>query len=492
MRRKVPDRKKFEGQWKLAAVGVSAAGLSSLLLSMAHSTWASGWWALIALVPIMIASSRTRSQVQVALLGVLASIGPSSLMFESITASHPWAATVAAISQAPQMILPLLVWSRLTAIKPGVLPPLAFATVWIVWEQVRLHPLLAGEFASFYALAYSQVDTGLLAHTPGGIVVVSFLIAASNAVIATNVDEERMVRGLPLLLLVVPSVVKHDSYEFVPASGHEKIQIIQTAWTPSERALMNGRHDHVVGHLQQTVLMTLTGDKNVRHSILPETTIHLRESAEELRTLIRDAGMTSNILAGVALMDDPSPGNSVVSIDNDGLETVYNKWQLVPIYETPVFNAGNHLAVLQLTNDFTVGILVCMDGTSTWLVGETKRAGADMVLVLSASDYGRGYSTPELHLHMMRAQAMLHRVSLVFLASNGPSAYVTPDGVIRQQLAQGVQGVMQVDLGHWQPDAGSDSWVLHGAAPLVAVASAIAGLLDRRFASYLPKRVAVR
>lgn len=492
MRRKVSDRIKFEAKWKPAAVGVAAAGLSGLLLSMAHSIWASGWWALIALVPVMIASSRTRSQVQVALLGALASIGPSSLMFESITASHPWAATLAAISQAPQMILPLLVWSRLTAVKPGVIPPLAFSTVWIVWEQVRLHPLLAGEFASFYALGYSQVDTGLLAHTPGGIVVVSFLIAASNAVIATNVKDERLVRCLPLLLLLVPSVVKHDSYEFAPAISHEKIQVIQTAWTPSERALMNGRQDHLVGHLEQIVLLTLTGEKNIRHSILPETSIHLRESAQELRTLMRDAGLTSNILAGVALMDDFSPSNSVVRIDNDNLETVYNKWQLVPIYETPIFSAGNHLAILQLASDFTVGILVCMDGTSTWLVGETKRAGADLLLVLSASDYGRGYSTPDLHLHMMRAQAMLHGVSIIFLASNGPSAYVTPDGVIRQKLAQGVQGVMQVDVGHWRPKADSDSWGPHGSAPLLAVASAITGLLDRRFISYLPKRFAVK
>lgn len=460
------------------SIGIVAAGLSSLLLYLSHSTWGSGLWALMALVPILVVSSRTRSLFHITLFGFIASVGPSTLMFESIAAAYPWAAAVAMASQAPQFILPLIVWSRLSTIRATPLAVIAFSTIWVLWEQFRLHPLLAGEFASFYSLAYSQVDTGLLTQTYGGIGVISALIAACNAVLAVNFINRRLLWSFPLLLLFLPAVGHTDQYSEVPSDNDTTIRIIQPAWTPSEQVLMHGTKEHSMQYMQQLIVIMLEADNDVSYSFLPETSLHHFESAERMGVQLQ--GRLQKVIAGAALFDGPSPSNAVLMIGENQIENLYKKWQLVPVYETPVFTAGNYLAIVQLGSNFNLGILVCMDGTSAWLMDQSKQAGADAIVVLSASDYGRGYSTPELHLHMIRAQAMLHGLPVVFLASNGPSAFVTPNGAISQQLAEGIQGALTIQLTPWEKTSSQASWYRHTSNPVLALTLAVGGLLGFR------------
>lgn len=450
----------------------AAAGLSGILLNMAHSTWGSGWWALIALVPVMLVSSNTSNLMNIALLGLVASIGPAAMMFESIAVIYPWPALLAVASQAPQIILPLLVWSRFSPIRTGVLRVLAFSLTWVIWEQLRMHPLISGEFASFYSLAYSQVDTGLLVSDYGGLVIISALIATANAVIAANIINRTSLRSLALLVLLLPSVTGTEQYTQV-ISRAGSIQLIQPAWTPSEYVLLDGIHDDYVAHIDQLTVMMLENGTAVSVNVLPETSLHRSESVERMRSLVADR---FDVISGAALTDAKSPSNSVVMFGGNVVEILFRKWQLVPVYETPVFDAGNHLAILQLENELTVGFLVCMDGTSSWLVEQTKRAGADFIVLISASDYGRGYSAPALHLHLVRAQAQLHDVPILFVASNGPSAFITPDGVVRQQIAEGVQGALTTGFSSWEKPSEQVPWFRHASMPVLAVALAATGL----------------
>ena len=455
--------------------GSAAAALSSLLLVLAHSTWGSGYWALIALIPVLMASRIAGSARYALLFGVIASIGPASLMFESITVNYPMAAILAFLTHAPQTVLPLLAWSFLQGNKSVLLPIFGFSGTWVLWEQIRMHPLISGELASFYSIAYSQVDTGLLQNAGyGGTTWTSLLILLCNSILASHVIRGSFIWSVPMILILAFSGNPHTLPDEFPSQDNSaQIQIVQPAWTQAEHNLLSGNVRHQSQYLEQMVALMNQSQNDYSYILLPEASLPTSAAVRSLQQLI--SSESHRVVAGAALQDVATPTNSVVLIDKFHTANLYQKWQLVPVYETPFFSPGNHVSMLEL-DSYTVGFLVCMDGTIDWLMEQTVHAGADVVAVLSASDYGRGYSTPELHLRLMQAQALLHRISIIFVSSNGPSAFITPDGVIRQRIDEGVQGHMSIDLQRWERTPPKRPWYNSTLNPAIAVALAGYGL----------------
>lgn len=429
------------------ATGYLAAAISSLLITISHSNWGNGLWALAALVPLLFASARAPKLHYVIIYGFIASIGPSSLMFESIAISHTPAAILALLSQAPQFILPLVVWSVLQRKYDTFAANIAFCTLWLVLEQLRMHPIVSGYYASFYSLAYSQVNTGLLFPIQfGGIITTTLLILGTNSLATSHLLRRNILGLLPLMLVCSPLSLGTTTYAPVADADTIPILAVQTAWTTSEQFQMLGPANNKQ-HLEEISYWSQQGD--IEHIFLPEAILSGRSQVDKMAELM--SASDSSLLAGVTMRNDLRPANNLFLIESDVSTRLYDKWQLVPAYESPIFESGDHVATLQFGDALSVGFLICMDGTNEWLVKRSVEAGADVLVVISASDYGTGFSTPELHLQLIRAQAQVFGTPILFIASNGPTAFVTPDSVVRERIDEGVQGTLMVDLTIWEP-----------------------------------------
>ena len=74
------------------------------------------------------------------------------------------------------------------------------------------------------------------------------------------------------------------------------------------------------------------------------------------------------------------------------------------------------------------------------------RAGADAILILSSTEYGRGFLTPTLQLQLARFYANSYGIAIVFVATNGPSAAIDHKGRLQDFLSEGEQGILHTDL----------------------------------------------
>lgn len=94
-----------------------------------------------------------------------------------------------------------------------------------------------------------------------------------------------------------------------------------------------------------------------------------------------------------------------------------------------------------------LGILICMDATFTVLAEQAIIAGATELIVLSASDYGFGYSTPWLQLSIAQRLAKRHSIPILLAATNGPSAFIDTFGNVNTLIDEGRQAIVNVGSG---------------------------------------------
>lgn len=423
---------------------ILAALATGFLLSVAHSPGTWNLWGYLSLVPLLIVT-RSGTPFPILLISsLLASIAPTLIMVESVAFQAPLAAFLALLLHTPQILGPLTIWAYSSKARNSVIPIVAFTCAWIVWEELRALPVLNGVFASFYSIAYTQEPTSLWSGYPvASHTLLCLTILFCNGLASKAVQNRRPWLLLPCTVLILVGSLGSRNLSTSEASYvTDQLYALQPGFTQSENELFTLSQGLANEYYAQIAAMLVAREQRESIALLPETVLR---GADSFDTMFQFLNVSNySLISGATRIDDSKAHNSVVELHSNQVEGIYDKWQLVPAYETNLFQAGDYISVLELPNGGTIGILVCLDGTIPWLVQNTIAAGAELIIILSATDYGRGYRTPAMHLFLTRHQAARWSIPIIFLSTNGPSAYVSADGQTIASLEEGVQGFLPI------------------------------------------------
>jgi apolipoprotein N-acyltransferase len=434
-------------RWLLALGGGVVWGLC-----FGEQAWRIAPW--FALVPLILALGQPRP----ALLGWL-----HGLAFW--VTSIPWIVPTLGIhGQLSQWmsVLGLLVLAAYLALFTGL-----FAAVgaglwrpWVVTEWLRGHT-----FSGFpwNLAAYAWIDLpGALPLTawigPYG---VGFLLLVANTTIADGIRSKRWRVAIASLggvaLLLTWAAVTSPRREIGDQPGLE-VRILQpdigilTEWDP---VTVESQYQQIFEMSRQAC------DRPGSLVIWPESGAwpysysrdqRLRQDLHEL------ASMGCPILMNTSIEAEGGVFNSVLLIDEAGLQGRYDKRHLVPYGEyVPMAdwlpfldkiarNAGEYLkgeeGVLLEKNGQSLAAAICFEITfPAEVAGQVRRGGTILMTVTNDSWYGDS-SAPWQHYRAARFRAAENRRFLLRAAITGVSAIVGPDGSVQQQLGVGEQGVL--------------------------------------------------
>ncbi len=409
---------------------------------MAHRPGFSGWWGLVALAPLLAAVSGSDRLPRLVLAAGIAATGASFPMFEGVLPVLPWAFLPLVLAFVPQVLLPVLAWRRLGGHSGGPLAALSVAAAWLLCESVARAPLW-GSLAGFYSLGYSQFDTALLGLArlsgPG---LISFLLVFCGGALAQlrSRDFRALVAcGLlapPLLLLASPG----------PTAGPEflnqQVTLVQPAFTSLEFAL--AMTDQEAAEAQARKLALLGSDSAPSLLMIwPETVLSPKVQPGFVTALLR---ADTQLITGRVETAGRRSYNSVMLPGESGWESVQRKVVPVPVIEWPQQSAGAAGGTLALPGLQVLGALVCLDSAHAWPALRAVRAGAELLVVLSNSEFAVAGHTPELHLRVSAFRAVELGVPVAFGASSGPSALIDPYGRVHARTRVGEQTALTLPV----------------------------------------------
>src|SRR5690554_3044601 len=421
---------------------VPAAAATAVLLGMAHRPGFSGWWGLLALTPLLASVAGSGRLPWLVLAATIAATGASFPMFEGVLPVLPWTFLPLVVAFVPQVLLPVLAWRRLGGHGGGPPAALAAASSWLLCESVARAPLW-GSLAGFYSLGYSQFDTALLGLArlsgPGLISFVLVLCGGALAQLRSRDFRSVLVCGLlapPLLLLASPGP------KAAPGSVQQHVTLVQPAFSSLEFEL--ARTDQEAAEAQARKLALLgVNPAPAQLMVWPETV---------LSPLVRPGFVTGLLRADTALIAGrvetagPRSYNSVMLPGAWGWESVQRKVVPVPVIEWPELSPGGAGATLALPGMKVLGALVCLDSAHAWPALRAVRSGADLLVVLSNSEFAVASQTPELHLRVSAFRAVELGVPVAFSASSGPSALIDPHGRVHARTTVGAQTALTLPV----------------------------------------------
>ena len=460
-----------------------AAAMSSILLALSHAPLGSDLWALIALSPLLIVIRLGHTTGRLLVASVITALGPVLIMLESVVSVAPASLFAGTLLHTAQIFVPLVAWRNFQTAGSWYRPVAAMVACWQTIELLRSQPLLNNSLASFYSFAYTQSTNSPLITLAnvGGTTLVTVALLAANCLIAVMFIRKSAWPVLCICAVVGSSMVlgPNKRQPISEASG-TKLNVIsvQPAWTPSDYWLLGAEDSLAQERYLELVALLATSSLESDFIALPETIVRSESGLNVLQKHL-DSLSASELFTGAVSSDAGSNYNSVIRISDNETEPIYNKWQLVPFYETRLFQAGEFAATLTNTTGLSYGFIICMDGTFEWLVRETIRAGADLLVLISATDYGYGHWTPELQLEIARFHAITFSIPILFVSTNGPTALIDINGDTIAGLAQGVQASIEssirVSTGAGNAVVDRSSWLMHVIGPCVI----LSGLFTR-------------
>lgn len=418
---------------------VHPALVTGLLFYLAHSTGGSPYWAFIALLPVLRAIRTNATVGSVIGSSMLASLGPAFMIGESILWDYPLAFAGVWILHVPQLALPLLAHRQISH-RGKFSQALTFAAVWLIWEQLWLAPTFIGNYTSVYSLGF-VFASGSTPHwiTIFPLPLITFIILASNLLLSSVEFKQLLPTGLCLATAIL-ALTYLPSSNPVSAQTTDSVELalLQPALTTEETQMIHLFDAFAHSYMKEFATLIQLHRAGPQLVILPETALPTTVSQSELGSLIDDLPGVE-VLAGAVWGN----GNSVIQFADGQIEEVHRKVQLIPLHETSIFKAGVAVSTVELPSGLVVGILICLDGINPWLVTETVRAGAQLIVVVNGTNYGRNSTTPRLQFRLSSLLALRHRIPMVIVASNGPSGYVSNTGNIIE-VAEGVQTLLRV------------------------------------------------
>jgi apolipoprotein N-acyltransferase len=521
---------------------VGAALASGALLAAAFPPLDWGVAALVALVPLLLATGTIRPRTA-ALLGYLAGLTFFGLHLLWIAQFLSWTGAVAWLAwgalSAIQAIFVAAFFALVPATRPlGAWRLLILPACWAVLELVRAHHPLGG--FPWGLLATSQHDAGPLlplARVVGGFGLAAAIVAVNLAVAlwlralwsgayrpadgarGAPVKRALALAGLPLLVagllggrLVVPAAP--------PPTGPALDVTVVQAGLRGGHGLAQGQTTQEVfdNHVRRTETLALTpGD--------PPDLVVWGEGAADADPLINldrqaaiaraGAAVQAPILLGATTrVDDTHRATEGLLFTLQGqLADRYRKRRLVPFGEFVPFGSvlgrlvpatregvpydkvpGERLEPL-LLDGHPVGPLICWESAYPGDARQLTRDGAQVLLILTNNaSFGTG-AGPRQHLAAGQLRAVETGRTIVQAAVTGPSALIGPSGRARFETGLYQDTVVRMPA---PPRAGLTPYVRYGRgieAGLLGVAVGgplLAGLLWRRRRTATERQISER
>jgi len=346
---------------------------------------------------------------------------------------------------------------------------LAAPFLWVALEYARAHLPELGFPWNLLGYSVSGHLVLLQLSTLGGIYLLSFVVAAYNALFAALLflrTRRAWITWLAVTGVLMPLLVVGHRYvpTEIPKSTAHLVQTNLPEATEYGPDWM-GRHAADLGELE--ALSIAAGQTNPGLVVWPEVPapFYLRDPdfAARVERIARDSG--SYFLLGVVEWRPAAEGkwdgpyNSAALLDPSGrIVFTYDKIHLVPFGEyVPLrrllsfarqltaeiggFKPGHEYAVGRLPGG-TFSTLICFEAV---FPGQTRRFvanGAELLINLSNDGWYGRTEAPEQHLAMARVRAVENRRWLLRATNNGHTVAVDPYGRIVTQLEVDRRGVL--------------------------------------------------
>jgi apolipoprotein N-acyltransferase len=456
------------------------AVLAAVLLILAFPDFEFWFLAWFALVPLMWAVDREKGSTSRSL--VLGWIFGTLFFFGTC-----WWLTFAPINYAG--FPPLLAYFLLFCVTlvAGLFPAIFAAILSVMVRRFGSWGFLAApflwtatEFARYWitgnnwnALGYSQAFQGALNETAevGGVLLVSFLIAAISSVLATFILAQRRRYSLlliPAALSLIGLFPKFPDFDWINRIGTAKVIAIQPDVPMSgldSRKWEQLRERHVaMAEAALNELRTTNNEQPAANNELPITVI-LPESPmnfmynddRKFQQFIGDFARRNNVSV-LFNSSEPDPSsdkyfNSAVLVGPDGKKAEqYDKIYLLPFGEAvplPLqnivpafvgsFSYGSEYDLVPL-GDAKAGIMICFESHFGQLSREYVRNGADAIIEMTNDGYLG--PTPVLRQHLANAvfRAVETNRPVLRVTNVGITAYIDERGKAHDPLPSYQEG----------------------------------------------------
>ena len=474
-----PDtQKSFPAAFRLIVSAITGAGLALSFTWLYVAIYA---WVSIGLLLMMVLGAKSRVAY---FCGFFHAIG-------FVFASLPWIAEVLAVHGGTSrlvgwalLLLIAVVWGVLTggftwtvnriARRGVVLACLAAPFAWVTFEFARAHLPEIG--FPWNLLGYSAAANPALLQLSAitGIYGLSFLIAASNALLAwADAAKSVSVKNRLAILAAAAAVILAVMFlgvKFVPnAKATHFARAVQPNFPEVDAYPANwfATHKEDMDELDELSL-----EPSAHHSdliIWPEAPAPFswqdnQFSKRASRLAIR-AGHP--FLAGVIewkMEKFPSghvgqaPYNSALLVDPQGQEVfVYDKRHLVPFGEYEPFplihrvvqsvsgevggfHAGNVAEIGTLPGGYKFGAFICYEAIFPGEVRQFAAHGANLLINISNDGWFGKSAAAVQHLHMARVRAVENRRWLLRVTNSGITAAIDPYGKTYENIPRDVRG----------------------------------------------------
>ena len=356
--------------------------------------------------------------------------------------------------------------------------PVWVACLWVLQEALRGR-IPWGGFA-WGDLAFSQADTPLgkyaaMIGRPG----VTFIVALAGTLALTALLSLRqaprnsaMWGGALLVVIGIGALVPTSPV----TDGSLSIAVIQGGTPQLGLGAMDVRRQVLDNHVAQTLL--LSRQVKAGRAVQPDFVLW-PENSTDIDPFL-DASAAADISRAAAAINAPILVGAVVEVPGNpqGIWNMGVLWdpvtgpgeryikkhpvpfgEYVPMREQLMavigrfdriprdFLPGTQPGVLDVGGAL-IGDLICFEVTDDYLVQLLMAGGAQLLTVQTNNATFGGSAQPEQQLEIERLRAIETGRTVVVAATTGVSAFIGPDGVVREQLRQGEVGSMveQVNL----------------------------------------------
>jgi apolipoprotein N-acyltransferase len=515
-----------EGRIPTSALRLLAAPVSGALLAAAFPALDLGPLALVALVPLLLATETIRP-ARAAALGYLAGLTFFGLHLLWIAQFLSWTGAVAWLAWGALSAIQAAAFAVFFALVPatrmlGAWRLLVLPAAWAVLELVRAHHPLGG--FPWGLLAITQHDAGPLlplARVVGGFGLAAVIVAVNLAVAfwlravwaggpegsgeprrgaPVGREGSRWRRLVPLVglpLLVAGLLGARLAVPAAPApSGRPPDVVVVQAGLRGGHGLAQGQTTEKVfaNHVQRTETISLTPGDPPDLVVWGEGAADADPltSAERQADVARAAAAARApiLLGATTRLDDTHRATEGLLFTPEGqLADRYQKRRLVPFGEFVPFGGvlgrlipatregvpydkvpGDRLEPL-LIDGVPVGTLICWESAYPGDARQLTRDGAQLLLIMTNNaSFGTG-AGPRQHLAAGQLRAVEEGRTIVQAAVTGISAVIEPSGATRQETGLYQETTLRVQV---PPRAGITPYTRYGRgveAGLVGVAA---------------------
>jgi apolipoprotein N-acyltransferase len=321
--------------------------------------------------------------------------------------------------------------------------PVVYAGLWVSLEFI----LAVTPFSLPLSIAVTQAQyPALIQFTPWlGIYGVSFLLMGINSAFAISLSQnEFKLAKIAVAVFIINIIFGQVTLAKLPAPVNQvKIGLVQpnVNWQKSLYARSSFFQNIFLNQLCE-LSQNIKARWHPALIVWPELSADcylLQDRHAQVNNFVRNLKVP--LLLGTRYFDSLSnqPNNIAALISDSGMTTgIYRKSRLFPFIETPDFKAGDEPYPLAFDRGINnIGALLCFESLSPQVPRQlTLHRGNVLILLANGSWFGQS-RWPWLHLSMLVFRALENRRWAIHLNNTGPSAVISPQGMIDRIIPEG-------------------------------------------------------